>query len=203
MNEIESDFLIIGSGIAGLSLAIRLSELGRVALVSKREFLDGSTSYAQGGVASVVSKDDSFEQHVQDTLKAGAGLCNEKVVRDVVEEGPQRIGELTQWGMAFTRDEHDEEHPYELGLEGGHSRRRILHAGDYTGSEISKTLLKKAKASPNIWFYEYHMPIDLITTRLLSFAHNVCHPRESGDPTDVIDSRVRGNDNKTHEDERE
>src|SRR5215475_6014633 len=114
MNEIQSDYLIIGSGIAGLSLAIKLSELGTVAILSKRDFLAGSTAHAQGGIAAVTSPEDSFEKHIQDTLRAGAGLCNEEVVRNVVEEGPQRIKELIDWGMAFTRDEHDEDHPYEL-----------------------------------------------------------------------------------------
>jgi L-aspartate oxidase len=164
MNEIETDFLIIGSGIAGLSLAIKLSELGKVALVSKREFLEGSTLHAQGGIAAVMSPEDSFEQHIQDTLKAGAGLCKEDIVRGVVQEGPVRVKELIDWGMAFTRDDHDEEHPYELGLEGGHSRRRVLHAGDFTGSEIAKTLLQKAKNTLHIRFFDYHIAIDLITT---------------------------------------
>src|ERR1051326_3065070 len=163
MNDIETDFLILGSGIAGLSLAIKLSGLGTVALVSKREFLEGSTLHAQGGIAAVMSPEDSFEQHIQDTLKAGAGLCREDIVRAVVEEGPERVKELIQWGMDFSRDDHDEDHPYELGLEGGHSRRRILHAGDATGSEIAKTLLKKAQASSHIQFYEFHIAIDLIT----------------------------------------
>lgn len=162
MKEIQADYLILGSGIAGLSLAIKLSELGSVALVSKREFLEGSTLYAQGGIAAVMSADDSFEQHIQDTLKAGAGLCREDIVRAVVQEGPSRVKELIDWGMAFTRDNHDEEQPFELGLEGGHSRRRVLHAGDYTGSEIAKTLLARAKACKNIQFFDYHIAIDLI-----------------------------------------
>src|ERR1700730_3532551 len=109
INEIESDFLVLGSGIAGLSLAIKLSELGTVSLVSKREFLEGSTSYAQGGIAAVMSPEDSFDRHVQDTLKAGAGLCKEDIVRGVVQEGAIRVKELIEWGMAFTRDEHDED----------------------------------------------------------------------------------------------
>src|SRR6267142_2262505 len=117
MNEIETDFLILGSGIAGLSLAIKLSELGTVALVSKREFLEGSTLHAQGGIATVMSPEDSFEQHIADTMKAGAGLCRADVVRGVVTEGPACVKELIAWGMAFTRDDHDEDHPYELGLE--------------------------------------------------------------------------------------
>ena len=167
MNEIESDYLIIGSGIAGLSLAIKLSELGTVALVSKREFLEGSTLHAQGGIAAVVSPEDSFDQHIQDTLKAGAGLCREEIVRGVVQEGPTRVKELIEWGMNFTRDDHDEEHPYELGLEGGHSRRRVLHAGDFTGSQIAKTLLAKAQSNPRIRFYSYHIAVDLLTTEKL------------------------------------
>ena len=168
MNSIESDFLVIGSGIAGLSLAIKLAELGTVSILSKRDFLAGSTTHAQGGIAAVTSPEDSFEKHIQDTLRAGAGLCHEDVVRNVVEEGPQRIKELIDWGMAFTRDDHDEDHPYELGLEGGHSARRVLHAGDFTGSEIANTLLRKAKALPNVQFFEFHAAVDLITTEKLA-----------------------------------
>ncbi len=187
MTDIDSDFLIIGSGIAGLSLAIRLAELGTVALVSKREFQEGSTSYAQGGIATVMSPDDSFDSHVKDTLAAGAGLCREDVVRVVVEEAPARVQELIQWGMAFTREEQNEDHPsdalmedgpastndwsrshaYELGLEGGHSKRRVLHAGDFTGAEIERTLLAKARSLKNIRFFDFHAAIDLITTEKL------------------------------------
>ncbi len=164
MNEIETDFLVLGSGIAGLSLAIKLSELGTVALVSKREFLEGSTLHAQGGIAAVMSPKDSFEEHIRDTVKAGAGLCREDIVRGTVQEGPARIQEMIAWGMAFTRDGADEEHPYELGLEGGHSHRRVLHAGDFTGSEIAKTLLKNAQSRSPIHFYDYHIAVELITT---------------------------------------
>jgi L-aspartate oxidase len=160
----ETDFLIIGSGIAGLSAAIKLAELGSVTVLSKREFFDASTTYAQGGIAAVMSSEDSFEQHVQDTLRAGAGLCHPEIVRLVVEEGPPRIQELVVWGMTFTRDEDDEEHPYELGLEGGHSRRRVLHAGDFTGSEIAKTLLQRTQTDPRITLLDYHVAIDLITS---------------------------------------
>src|SRR5690349_20605758 len=108
MSEIDSDFLIIGSGIAGLSLAIKLSELVTVSLVSKRELLEGSTLYVQGGIAAVMSADDSYDRHSQDTLRAGAGLCKEEIVRQVVQEGPVRVQELIQWGMSFTRALRDD-----------------------------------------------------------------------------------------------
>lgn len=166
MSRIETDYLVIGSGIAGLSLGIKLSQLGTVAMVSKREFLAGSTTYAQGGIAAVVSPDDSFERHVQDTLRAGDGLCKEDIVRGVVQEGPERIKELIEWGTAFTKSD-DEEEPYELGLEGGHSRRRVLHAGDATGAEIARTLYKKAQSCKTIQFFDFHAAIDLVTTEKL------------------------------------
>ena len=164
MTPITSDYLVIGSGIAGLSFAIKAAESGTVTVLSKRETIDSNTWNAQGGIAAVMSSEDSFEQHIQDTLKCGDGLCNESVVRFVVEEGPSRIQDLIEWGMAFTKDDHDVEMPYELGLEGGHSKRRILHSGDFTGSEIARTLLKRAQSHPNIKLYEYHLTIDLITT---------------------------------------
>src|SRR5882672_12328258 len=110
MNRVETDYLILGSGIAGLSLAIKLSELGTVAMVSKREFLEGSTLHAQGGIATVISPEDSFEEHIQDTLKAGAGLCREDIVRGTVQEGPARVEEMIAWGMSFTRDGANEAH---------------------------------------------------------------------------------------------
>ncbi|MFA5975979.1 MAG: L-aspartate oxidase [Elusimicrobiota bacterium] len=174
MNDIEADYLIIGSGIAGLSAAIKLSELGTVALVSKKDFLDGATSYAQGGVAAVMSPDDSFELHAHDTIVAGAGLCKEDIVRGVVEEAPARIKELIQWGMSFAREDEEgpmflqaEEQSFELGLEGGHSKRRVLHTGDFTGAEIARTLLQKAHLCEKVRFFEYHIAVDLITTEKL------------------------------------
>src|SRR6185437_8955204 len=150
------DYLVIGSGIAGLSAAIKLAALGSVAVISKRELLEGNTVYAQGGVASVMSPHDSFERHIQDTLTAGAGLCKEEVVRLVVEEGPERVQELMRWGMRFTRagDTQAEDGPYELGLEGGHSRRRILHARDSTGARIARTLLKKARSERRVKLFD-------------------------------------------------
>jgi len=171
MQTIQTDYLIIGSGIAGLSLAIKLSELGTVAIVTKRDFLEGSTQYAQGGIAAVMSAEDSFENHIHDTLTAGAGLCKDAIVRGVVQEGPDRIRELVDWGMAFSKSQttSEDEAPasYALGLEGGHSHRRVLHAGDATGSLIARTLLDRAKKCPAIQFFDWHAAIDLITTEKL------------------------------------
>jgi len=170
VSDIETDFLIIGSGIAGLSLAIRLAELGTVAVISKKEFLDSATSYAQGGIAAVMAPDDSFENHIQDTLTAGAGLCREDIVRGVVEEAPARVKELIDWGMTFTKEHDRDDQAYELGLEGGHSKRRVLHAGDASGMEIAKTLFKKAQSLKNIQLFDYHLAIDLITTEKIGAA---------------------------------
>src|SRR5262245_24264285 len=134
------DFLVIGSGLAGLFTALKLERFGTVTLVTKHKLNDGSTSYAQGGIASVTHPDDSFNRHVKDTLAAGGGLCREKVVRMVVEEGPARVRELIEWGVRFSLREKagDEPETFALGLEGGHSHRRILHVADQTGREIHR-----------------------------------------------------------------
>ena len=126
----QFDFLILGSGIAGLSFALKVAARGRVAIVTKKDRAESNTNYAQGGIASVMSKEDSFELHVRDTLEAGAGLCNESVVRTIVEEGPARIAELIELGMKFSESEfraEDGSRELDLGREGGHSMRRILH----------------------------------------------------------------------------
>ncbi len=164
------DFLVIGSGIAGLVFALKVSEHGKVAIVTKKESAESNTNYAQGGIASVTSKEDSFDMHVRDTLEAGAGLCREAVVRDIVQDGPARIAELIELGMRFS----EREIPYsqgakelDLGREGGHSKRRILHAKDITGREIEHALLTAAAQRPNIQIFENHCAIDLITTRKL------------------------------------
>ncbi len=166
---IASDFLIIGSGIAGLSLALKASQWGRVALVTKRAMHDSATDSAQGGLAVVLSEEDSFEDHIQDTLQAGAGLCREPVVRRVVTEAPARLQDLIQWGVRFSAAETVEpsEQRFELGLEGGHSRRRILHVGDYTGHAIEQVLVDRVRENPRIKTYEFHFAIDLITRRHL------------------------------------
>jgi L-aspartate oxidase len=164
----QFDFLILGSGIAGLSFALKVAPHGRVAIVTKKDRAESNTNYAQGGIAAVTSKEDSFALHVRDTLAAGAGLCKENVVRTIVEEGPARIAELIELGMKFSeRDAPAEDGGKELdlGREGGHSKRRILHAKDVTGREIERALLNAASRQPNIEIFENHIAVDLITSR--------------------------------------
>src|SRR5882724_8586020 len=164
----QFDFLILGSGIAGLTFALKVAPRGRVAIVTKKNRAESNTNYAQGGIAAVTGKDDSFELHVRDTLAAGAGLCKEKVVRTIVEEGPARILELIELGMKFSESENraeDGSRELDLGREGGHSRRRILHAKDMTGHEIESALLDAISKQPNISTFENHLAIDLITSR--------------------------------------
>jgi L-aspartate oxidase len=166
------DFLILGSGIAGLSLALKLAPRGRVAIVTKKDRAESNTNYAQGGIASVTSKTDSFESHVNDTLTAGAGLCKESVVRAIVEEGPGCIAELIALGMKFSEADAPGENggkQLDLGREGGHSERRILHAKDVTGREIERALLNAISQQPNIEIFENHIAIDLITSQKLGY----------------------------------
>jgi L-aspartate oxidase len=162
------DFLILGSGIAGLTFALKAASHGRVAIVTKKDRAESNTNYAQGGIAAVTSKEDSFEMHVRDTLTAGAGLCKESVVRTIVEEGPARIQELIDLGMQFSeRDAPGEDggRELDLGKEGGHSKRRILHAKDMTGREVERALLNAISKQPNIQIFENHIAVDLITSR--------------------------------------
>ncbi|MCO5051880.1 MAG: L-aspartate oxidase [Verrucomicrobiae bacterium] len=164
------DFLVLGSGIAGLFFALKVAPHGKVAIVTKKNRAESNTNYAQGGIASVTSKEDSFELHVQDTLVAGAGLCREEVVRTIVEDGPARIAELIHLGMKFTERELPDGNggrELDLGREGGHSKRRILHAKDITGHEIERALLNAVAAEPNITIFENHLAIDLITSQKL------------------------------------
>ncbi|MEP6663143.1 MAG: L-aspartate oxidase [Verrucomicrobiota bacterium] len=166
----QFDFLVLGSGIAGLSFALKVAARGRVAIVTKKSRAESNTNYAQGGIAAVTSREDSFEAHVRDTLEAGAGLCKEPVVRTIVEEGPARIAELIELGMKFSEREIPQSGgatELDLGREGGHSKRRILHAKDVTGREIEKALLAAIAAQPNIEVFENHFAIDLITTQKL------------------------------------
>jgi len=161
--EIKTDFLVLGSGIAGLSFAIRAAELGTVAIVTKKEKSESNTNYAQGGIAAVYDSQDRFEYHIRDTLICGAGLCKKDVVEFVVREGPQRVQELVDWGVDFTRAAPGSSTLYDLGREGGHSMRRVLHAKDLTGSEIERALNEKASSNSNIQVYENHLAVDLIT----------------------------------------
>ncbi len=157
--KLQSDFLVIGSGIAGLSFALKAARHGSVAIVTKREVSESATNYAQGGIASVFSQEDTFSAHIDDTLVAGAGICHEDVVKLVVEEGPRVIRELIDWGVNFTTSGDS----YDLTREGGHSQRRILHAEDVTGREIERALVAEARKNPNIRILEHHIAIDLIT----------------------------------------
>lgn len=157
--QIANDFLVIGSGIAGLSFALQAANHGKVALVTKKEITESVTNYAQGGIASVFSEEDTFESHMEDTIIAGAGICHEDVVKMVVEEGPEVIRTLIEWGVKFTTRGDS----YDLTREGGHSKRRIFHADDLTGREIERALVTAVFEHPNIEVFENHTAIDLIT----------------------------------------
>ncbi len=164
------DFIVIGSGIAGLSFALSAANRGRVAIITKRARAESNTAWAQGGIASVTSTEDSFELHVKDTLEAGAGLCDEAVVRRIVMDGPARIRELIDFGVHFDeRELPDGSHELDLGREGGHSKRRILHARDVTGREIERALLAAIARHPQITVLENHMAVDLITLGKLGY----------------------------------
>ena len=167
MRIIDTDFFVVGSGIAGLMSAIHLAPHGRVLMATKKNRAESNTNYAQGGIACVVAPDDSFEAHVQDTLQAGAGLCDEAVVRTVVSEAPARIAELERYGLAFTGREESVGGGYDLGQEGGHSKRRVLHCGDITGRRIEEILLQAAQAASTVSMLEHTTLIDLITTKWL------------------------------------
>ncbi|MCU0571747.1 MAG: L-aspartate oxidase [Syntrophobacteraceae bacterium] len=159
--EHQFDFLVIGSGIAGLSFALRAARHGTVAIVTKKDKLETSTNYAQGGIASVLGRDDSFPLHIEDTLNAGDGLCHPDIVEHVVRSGPDRIRELADYGVPFNRSPV-EGLEFDLGREGGHSRNRIVHAHDMTGRAVETALVSAAENNPNIHIYENHLALDLI-----------------------------------------
>ncbi|MCQ2225698.1 MAG: L-aspartate oxidase [Paludibacteraceae bacterium] len=154
------DFLVIGSGIAGMSFALKVAHKGKVAILCKTQMAEANTHYAQGGVASVTKKTDEFEHHVTDTLIAGDGICDEAVVRKVVEGAPEQIKQLVSWGVDFDKNEQGE---YDLHKEGGHSDFRILHHKDNTGEEIQDSLIEAVKKHPNIDIYDQHFAIEIIT----------------------------------------
>jgi L-aspartate oxidase len=156
----RTDFLVIGSGIAGLTFALKAARFGKVIIVTKATLEDSNTRYAQGGIAAVFSEPDNFEKHIKDTLIAGDGFCNEEVVRMVVQEAPDRIKDLIELGVSFDRKEDGS---YDLAKEGGHTEYRILHSKDRTGEVIQKTLVGQVKKDPNIEIFEHHFAIEILT----------------------------------------
>jgi L-aspartate oxidase len=180
MQKHQSDFLVIGSGLAGLAFALKAAKLGKVTIVTKDESPSANTSWAQGGIAAVMSTDDSFESHINDTLQAGAGLCKAEVVKNYVEQAPERIKDLIEWGVHFDLKEGSQK--IDLTREGGHSSRRILHFEDHTGSEIHRALLAQCLKHPNIQLKEQCFAIDLILNKQVD-------PQEMG-PTRCIGAYV-------------
>ena len=176
--QLSFDFIVLGSGIAGLTFALKAAQQGRVAIITKKHKAESNTNYAQGGIAAVTSQEDSFEMHIKDTCNAGAGLCKEKVVRTIISEGPDRIQELIELGMRFSEREIPNsggEKELDLGKEGGHSKRRILHCKDVTGREIERALLHAIAMNQNIEVLENHFAIDLITSRKMGLSgENKC-----------------------------
>ena len=158
---LDTDVLVLGSGIAGLSTALSLANSCEVTVVTKRDSHEANTHYAQGGLSSVLSLEDSFESHVRDTLVAGAGLCKRATVELCVQAGPEAVRALAEWGVAFDRGPDGQ---FDLGREGGHSHRRVLHAGDITGREIERALLGALSSHPNVRLLPHHHAIDLITS---------------------------------------
>jgi L-aspartate oxidase len=154
------DFLVIGSGIAGMSFALKVADRGTVALLCKTTLEEANTFYAQGGIASVTLPWDDFERHVEDTLIAGDGICDRNVVEKVVREAPQQIRELIRWGVDFDRDRKGD---FDLHREGGHSEFRILHHKDNTGQEIQESLIEAVKRHPNITVFHHHFAIEILT----------------------------------------
>jgi len=161
----DCEFLVIGSGIAGLTCALECAPHGRVVLLTKDRLPESSSQYAQGGIASVWSPDDSFESHIEDTLVAGAGLCHRDAVEQVVRDGPERVRDLIARGVRFDVGGDAEHGGYDLGQEGGHSQRRILHALDATGHEIIRALTERVRATPSISVRESALAVDLLLDR--------------------------------------
>ena len=168
------DVAIVGSGLAGLTLALHLADNKRVAVISKRKLLDSASDWAQGGISAVLARDDSIESHVRDTLIAGAGLCDETVTRFIVSHGHEAVDWLINQGTPFTKDDANET-GYHLTREGGHSHRRVIHAADATGHAVQTTLVDKVRAHPNITLLEEHIAIDLITGIKLGRRDNRCY----------------------------
>ena len=158
--KIETDFLVIGSGIAGLSYALKVANYGKVCILTKKEIDNTTTTFAQGGIAAVINEPDSYEKHIADTLNAGAGLCNEKIVRMIVKEAPAQIKELVNWGVNFDKTDNE---TFDLAKEGGHSEHRILHHKDNTGFEIQRGLTEQVLKHKNITVLDYYFAVEIIT----------------------------------------
>ena len=158
--EHRSDILVIGSGLAGLGYALKVADFAKVNLITKKGLTETSTSKAQGGIAAVLGPDDRFEYHIQDTLTVGEGLSHPDIVELVVRQGPERVRELITMGAHF---DAGTDNGYDLGREGGHSHRRVIHAQDMTGAEVERILSDKVLAHPNIRVFEHYMAVDLIT----------------------------------------
>jgi L-aspartate oxidase len=163
---LKFDFLIIGSGLAGLSYALKVAQYGKVAIITKTSLEQTNTYYAQGGIAAVTYQPDSYRKHVEDTLLAGDGLCDKKVVEMVISEAPARIKELIDWGANFDKKPNG---VFDLAKEGGHSEKRILHHKDNTGYEIQRALIEQVKINPSIEIFEYFLALDLITQHHMGY----------------------------------
>ena len=172
--SLQFDVLIIGSGLAGLSLALKLADQRKVAVITKKSLLEGASIWAQGGIATVLSLEDSLAEHIHDTMIAGAGLCDATTTRYVVEHARSAIDWLIEQGVPFTRDANSDT-GYHLTREGGHSHRRIIHAADATGQAVQETIAAKVLAHPNITLLEHYIAIDLITGKKLGMPDNFCH----------------------------
>lgn len=173
----QADFLVVGSGIAGLCFAIHAAQYGSVIIITKKKDSESNTNYAQGGIACVLDPMDSFEKHINDTLTTGCGLSLRPIVKTLVEEGPSRIKELLTWGTNFTSSSTSDAYAkLDLGIEGGHSSKRIVHARDLTGKEVEQTLINKVKELKNIVLYENHCLVELVTNHHLakSMKKNTC-----------------------------
>src|SRR4030095_15113852 len=168
------DVLVVGTGLAGLTLALDGVDRKSVGLITKQQLLDGASSWAQGGIAAVLAGDDTLESHIRDTLVAGAGLCDEAVTRYVVERGRESVQWLIGQGVPFTRDEASTT-GFHLTTEGGHSHRRVIHAADATGRAVQSTLEGKIRSHPNVTLRSHHTALDLSTGSKLGLADNRCH----------------------------
>jgi L-aspartate oxidase len=169
----EVDFLVIGSGIAGLTFALKVAAHGKVIIITKAREDESNTKYAQGGIAAVLHQPDTFEKHIQDTIKCGDGLCDEKIVRMVITEGAERIKEIIEWGTRFDKDEKGN---YDLAKEGGHSEHRVLHFKDSTGNEIERALIEEVNHHPNIEIDTHYFAVDIITQHHLGVEINRATP---------------------------